>query len=58
MRMLQLMIVRSDDVIGVGKAESTLCQNINNNYGIFDEKSDSYLMYYIYSNVNYTIHAL
>ena len=27
--MLQLMIERSDDVISVGKAESTLCQNIN-----------------------------
>ena len=27
--MLQLMIERSDDLIGVGKAEITLCQNIN-----------------------------
>ena len=29
MRMLQLMIEWSDDVIGVGKAESTQGQNVN-----------------------------
>ena len=35
MRMLQLMIERSDDVIGVGKAESTLCHNINTKILVF-----------------------
>ena len=29
MRMLQLMIERSDDVNIVGKAKNTICQNIN-----------------------------
>ena len=42
MRMLQLMIKRSDGVIGIGKAENTMSKNKYNNYDIFEEKNDSY----------------
>ena len=40
--MLQLMIERSDCVMGVGKAESILLKYKYNNLNIFEEKNDSY----------------